>query len=470
MAETTKNKRKALFVDHDEKYLNSLASKFADTYETGKATSAQAAMEILQGGFKPDVIVCEHEIAGMPGADFLEKCSFDYPESMRILGTLRNNPKELTALLKKSSAFFCLNKPYKEFELSHTISVAIEHKDFKYKTTSKDSASSAADSADAQAVLPQAIQALAGFGTTNERFYFTNHANSVSVIAKTIAERMKLDKDKIALLSLSAHFINLLSIGMPMKFRYFDPFDLPEDETKKYFLYFNKNVGFISRLKPLFRHANILSQIWEHFDNSGLPRRLAGNNILQEAQILAISNIYHNFVYRVPYELKEVLKTEGQITQTPEETQHKHEECLKMLYKRMNWFDFDLLQLFQDMAKKRHCYLLIPESKPLVVYSSEVDDSAKLLEMHEMMRVKREEEKLQVNLNSSEPVMIDKEISISSLKAGMTMAQDVVTKKGMLIVRQYTQLDATLVKKIKSLEATGIIDGYITISVSSTEG
>lgn len=470
MAEAKIIKRKILFIDHDDKYLNSLLNIFSETYTTSKAINAQTALDLIKGGFVPDVIICDHEIAGMPGADFLEKCSFEYPETVRIIGTLRTNPKELTVLIKKSSAFFCLNKPYKEYELHHTIKIALEYKDLKYKSSlSNDNAAAAVENAEAQAVLPQAIQALAGFGTTNERFYFTNHANSVAVIAKAIAERQKMDKDRIAMITLSAHLINTTTIGMPVKFRYFDPFDLPDDETKKYFLFFNKNIGFISRLKPLFRHANILSQIWEHYDNSGLPRRLAGKNILPEAQLLAISNVYHNSVYRVPYELSEKWKIDGQVTQSPEETVYRHEECLKTLYKRINWFDFDLVQVFQDMAKKHHCYLLIPETKPLVAYSTEIDDSAKLLEMHEIMRVKREEERLTVNLNSGEPIMIDKEIAVNDLKAGMTMAQNVVTKKGMLVVRQYTQLDATLVKKIKQLEATGIIEGYITISVSSSE-
>jgi len=61
--------------------------------------------------------------------------------------------------------------------------------------------------------------------------------------------------------------------------------------------------------------------------------------------------------------------------------------------------------------------------------------------------------------------MNDHPIKIEQLKPGMIVAQNIVTRKGILVVRQDNVLTAKLVSNIQQLESTGMLSSYITIMV-----
>ena len=60
---------------------------------------------------------------------------------------------------------------------------------------------------------------------------------------------------------------------------------------------------------------------------------------------------------------------------------------------------------------------------------------------------------------------LEREIRVEKLKPGMIVAQNVVTKTGVLIVRQDNKLDEALVENIKYLAEAGLLPKVISVYV-----
>ncbi|MGQ9819297.1 MAG: hypothetical protein ACUVQ1_05160 [Candidatus Kapaibacteriales bacterium] len=87
------------------------------------------------------------------------------------------------------------------------------------------------------------------------------------------------------------------------------------------------------------------------------------------------------------------------------------------------------------------------------------------------LRNLRTETKLKTTSNNEEteeestPKVIEREIRAEKLKPGMIVAQNVVTKTGVLIVRQDNKLDEALVENIKYLSSQGLVPDKISVYV-----
>ena len=101
--------------------------------------------------------------------------------------------------------------------------------------------------------------------------------------------------------------------------------------------------------------ANKIFQIWEHNDGSGMPNRFFGANISKESNIISLANTYHNCVYRITPEDLHSLRQRGYAVQEGEMSFRRHNEAIKTLYRRANWFDYDIFQTFIDIIKKHTC-------------------------------------------------------------------------------------------------------------------
>lgn len=66
---------------------------------------------------------------------------------------------------------------------------------------------------------------------------------------------------------------------------------------------------------------------------------------------------------------------------------------------------------------------------------------------------------------TKEPQVVERDIRVEKLKPGMIVAQNIVTKTGVLIVRQDNKLDDALVENIKYLASQGLLPKEISIYV-----
>jgi len=114
-----------LYVDDEENNLISFKATFRLNYNIIIASSADAAMKILDT--KPvEIIITDQRMPSMTGIEFLEKIIEKYPDPVRILLTGYSDMSAVIDAVNKGKIFHYLSKPWDEKELDETIKKAFE--------------------------------------------------------------------------------------------------------------------------------------------------------------------------------------------------------------------------------------------------------------------------------------------------------------------------------------------------------
>ncbi|MDQ1265986.1 MAG: Response regulator [Bacteroidota bacterium] len=487
-AEIKKPKAKLMLVDDEELLVKILEKMLSKHYEVRTANSGLEALEILNQGYYPGVILSDQRMPEMNGDEFLERTIKIVPDAVRIILTGYTSPKDIIPCVNKGHAYMFLTKPVEELELIQAIKVAVSH--YQSTTTNKRLISELNNTVgklnskntelkmyndklsllvnENKSLFSQALQAITGIINNNERLYFTPHSKYVTQLSKYIAESLDFKSETVSDTTFASLLHSAVMIGIPQKFNLYDPIDLDnEDEIILYFEHFNKVVNTLIQVKLLSKFGRIISQIWERNDGTGYPNSISGGMISPEAQIISLANIYHNRVYRVkPADYQSLLKT-GKITQSPDETKARHDNAINFIYSHLNWFEFNIFHTFQEITKKRRCPVVIPFDKPLMLRYSELgmvssgynDDINSDDDIFS-------QDAFSISFKTDGRRLIEKQISISELDLGMIIGQHVVTKNGILVVKPDTEVDSTILTNIRQLESAGLLESYLNVLVS----
>lgn len=114
-----------LYVDDEENNLVSFKATFRLKYNVVIASSADAAMKILDTK-SVEIIITDQRMPNMTGIEFLEKVIVKYPDPVRILLTGYADMSAVIDAVNKGKIFHYLSKPWKEQELDETIKKAYE--------------------------------------------------------------------------------------------------------------------------------------------------------------------------------------------------------------------------------------------------------------------------------------------------------------------------------------------------------
>ncbi len=474
-------KNKLLIVDDEDLFLKILIRMFEKRYELRTATSGEEGIEVLESGFKPEVIISDQRMQGISGAEFLEKSIHYAPGATRIILTGYSNPKDIIACINQGKAYMYLTKPAEEIQLVQAVKIAVDYynsnqknrvlaAELKKSLANAEKNNKLLDKSllETQQLFAQAVQVISGLSTLSERYYFNSHSKNIAVIAKALAEMHGLTPDRIQLVMVVSLLVNSVTLDMPKKFILHDPNDLSdEDSIIAYMNSYMKNLELISKVGMLNVHSEVLSQLWERYDGSGHPKGLSGKHWAIEAQIIAMARFYHNAVYRITPEQMSELNAKGVVKQSFKTTMQRHQEAVKMYYRRAGWFELDIFNDLHDLIKKKSCPSLVPENKELEIINPDFDpDEAALFQKETHAgEAPAGSDTISASVSTGEVQLVEKEIKVEELQAGMVIGQNVVTKNGILVVRQDNTLDATLVRNIQNLGSAGMVPGYITIMV-----
>jgi len=77
-----------LFVDDEPNILNALRRLFMDEdYDVHTAGNGQEALNLMEGGLRPTIIISDQRMPEMGGAEFLAKAAQIAPDSIRMVLT-----------------------------------------------------------------------------------------------------------------------------------------------------------------------------------------------------------------------------------------------------------------------------------------------------------------------------------------------------------------------------------------------
>jgi hypothetical protein len=258
-------------------------------------------------------------------------------------------------------------------------------------------------------------------------------------------------------------------LAMPSKFYFVDPFDLDNDKEKQAFIdEYQHSLIKLEHVDAIEKPLKLLSQIWEHSDGSGMPHNLNAPQINREVQIIGIITYYYNNVYRLPYAMLTKLASQGKVMQTKDETAQRNSEAVKTLYRRANWFDYDLFHVFVDIIKRHLCRELKMPTEHLYISSFENDNAIPIkikTEESENEEPAEEIKYVTVTIGGEEKQAREASVHVDNLQIGMQLVESVVTKKGMLVMKGGTDVDQQVIIKLKTLSASGNIENRVNVFV-----
>ena len=125
MAGTGKDKELILYVDDEQKNLDSFKVIFRRDYDITVASSAMEGMKIME---EKDVklVITDQRMPNMTGVEFLEKISDIYPDVTRVILTGYSDEEAIISAINKGKVFRYITKPWKKDELRQTIDYALE--------------------------------------------------------------------------------------------------------------------------------------------------------------------------------------------------------------------------------------------------------------------------------------------------------------------------------------------------------
>lgn len=115
-----------LFVDDEEGVLKALRRIFLEeNYEILTATAADKALEIMER--QPvHLVISDHRMPGMTGAEFLKEVRTRWPETIRIMLTGYADVQSIMGAVKDGAVYKFITKPWNDEDLRLTVSLALQ--------------------------------------------------------------------------------------------------------------------------------------------------------------------------------------------------------------------------------------------------------------------------------------------------------------------------------------------------------
>ncbi len=116
-----------LFVDDEANILKTLQRLFLDEdYEIHTANSGKEALELIDDGLMPTVIVSDQKMPEMGGVEFLEKAKAKTPKSIRMVLTGYADINAAVDAINLGGIYRYIMKPWNDDDLKLTVKEAIE--------------------------------------------------------------------------------------------------------------------------------------------------------------------------------------------------------------------------------------------------------------------------------------------------------------------------------------------------------
>jgi len=114
-----------LFVDDEERIVNSLEHLFRENYEVATATGGLAALELLRAR-RFHVLVSDQRMPDMQGVELLRQAKELAPRTVRLLLTGYSDLAAIVGSVNESEVFRFVSKPWQEEDLRATLAEAID--------------------------------------------------------------------------------------------------------------------------------------------------------------------------------------------------------------------------------------------------------------------------------------------------------------------------------------------------------
>jgi putative nucleotidyltransferase with HDIG domain len=298
-----------LVVDDEETIREIVSSMLGGAdFKTRQAASGVEALAILESGEEFDLVLSDLMMAEMDGMGLLERAKERYPDMPIVMVTAVHDISVALQALRNGAYDYVL-KPFEREQLLHTVRRALENRRLKrendaYRTNLE------ALVADRTQKLNTALSSLKeSYDITLEALGSAldlkdaeteGHSRRVTAFTMAIASEMRLPKEEIRVIARGAFMHDIGKMAIPDDILR-KPGKLTDDEMAIMREHCYLGYKIISRIPFLAEAAEIVYAHQEHYDGSGYPRRLKGDEIPLGARIFSIADTLDAMTMDRPY-------------------------------------------------------------------------------------------------------------------------------------------------------------------------
>lgn len=370
---------KLLIVD-DDKIIVKLLSRIFEKYCTLEtAHSGEEALEILDHGYSPGVILSDQMMPGLQGSEFLSQSIKYVPDAKRIILTGNQDLQNIMEVISEAKAFMYLVKPFDNIALIKNVSNAFEEYNTKKQLTNKikdyerkivtyeKKISSLVGDHDMNVETVSVVNQLYKYAQNVSKYYYRQSLSSICITCKFLANKFDLSDDETDNLVYASLIQGVQKIGVEDKFHLLEPSELSSSEQQNYK---NNFISSFSSLQDNFNLASIAEvclKMWEKPTGTGFPNRLRADSIPINSILLNLAVKYENLVYRIEYADLKKLKEQGELIQTHETTLVRHHAAILELSKNLSYYEQLPVKAFKNLVTFGDCPTLKPVEEDLVL-------------------------------------------------------------------------------------------------------
>ncbi len=403
-----------LCVDDEPNILAALRRTLRD--ERRRVLTADGGEQALQvlASTPVDVVVSDMRMPGMDGARLLEQVHARWPGVERILLTGHSDMRSTVAAINQGQIFRYIHKPWEEHDLCGAIDEALERRalrlerDRLQRLTAEQNDALRTLNAELEARVADRTAELRDANDKLRRNYlksiktFTNllelrgdrlagHGRRVADSARNVARAMHLPDEDVSHVFVAGLIHDIGKIGLDDRLLSKPVPRYTPEEMAQYRNHPAIAEHALMAIEDLERVVPIIRSHHERFDGRGFPDRLSGGAIPLGARILSVADTYDDLVH-------------GGLADavvTPDEA--------RMLMRKVRGAQFD------------------PEVLDVFLHITEAPRAA------------------------PEPPM--RTVRSGELVAGMVLARDLVSRRGVVMLMTGQALSAALIERIRAFEA-----------------
>ena len=408
---------KLLLVDDEESITKALQRVFRkEGYEIHTASSGKEGLEVLtQAGDHFSLIISDQRMPGMTGAQFLEKAKEISPHAKRILLTGYSDMDAIVDAINKGEIHRYFTKPWHDDDLLMQIRQILEQKELEERNQKLENS------------FLSAIRLLSSLiETVNPKL--GEHMKEVAPLAREIAKEYGLEKEHVDQIEIAGMLHDIGLLGAPERIMEKDTDEMSERELYTFTQHPEIGQICLQAVESLDHVGAIVLAHHEHYDGTGFPNGLIGEEIPLGARIIGVVADYCQLVRTWPQDIKEIIT--------------KARKYLGPVVKDISITDRK--ELIDDITAKILLLRANQRYDPDVVMKL-----ARRLEPDEEQRKKQRRDR---QITS---------IPFDDLRQGMVLAKNLRTTDGRLVLARGTTLTESAIPSIQRLGEGNVLEGSV---------
>jgi len=298
-----------LVVDDEETIREIVCSMLSScNYKCKQAASGLEALAILESGEEFELMLSDLMMAGLDGNGLLERSKEKYPDMPVVMVTAVHDISVALAAIR-NGAYDYLLKPFEREQLLATVRRALENRRLKlenrtYQTNLETLVTARTEQLrKAMASLERSyditLEAL-GDALDLKDAETEGHSKRVTAFTIAIARHMGLSADQIRVIARGAFLHDIGKMAIPDAILR-KPGKLNPDELAIMREHCYRGFQLLKRIPFLGEASDIVYSHQEHFDGSGYPRGLKGEEIPLGARIFSVADTLDAITSDRPY-------------------------------------------------------------------------------------------------------------------------------------------------------------------------